>query len=127
MGDSVFLYCLLGDSTVNPLVGYSNNNAWAPAGLTVEEYGSEKSALPDQLRDVGSIILPHLDNYRYEGPGAGEKQDLQNYMMDPNNWRGNDEGLGDQGGSGVVVGELRALATFAVLCLTTGLVFLVNM
>lgn len=124
MGDSVFLYCYLGDSTVNPLVGYSNNNAWAPAGLEVEEYGSEKSALPDQLIEVGSIVLPHLDNYRYEGPGVGEKQDLQAYMMDPNNWKGNDEGLGDQGGSGATVGRITALATLGVVCLTTALVFL---
>ena len=123
MGDSVFLYCLLGDSTVNPLVGYSNNNAWAPAGLDVEEYGSEKSALPDQLRDVGSIILPHLDNYRYEGPGVGEKQDLQAYMMDPNNWKGNDEGLGDQGGSGATPARrIAALVTLVVGCLTTAFV-----
>lgn len=121
MGDSVFLYCLLGDSTVNPLVGYSNNNAWAPAGLQPEEYGSEKSALPDQLRDVGSILLPHLDNYRYEGPAEGDKQDLQNFMMDPNNWKGNDDGLGDQGGSGAAVGRVTAQATLAVVFFATSL------
>lgn len=124
MGDSVFLYCYLGDSTVNHLVAYSNNNAWAPAGLPVGDYGSEKSALPDELREVGSVILPHLDNYRYEGPGAGEKIDLQNFMMDPNNWSGNDEGLGDQGGSGgAIVGRFTALATLAVLALATSLAY----
>ena len=125
MGDSVFLYCYLGDSTVRPLVGYSNNNAWAPAGLTpVEEYGSAKSALPEELREVGSVILPHLDNYRYEGPGVGQKEDLQKFMMDPNNWAGNDKGLGDQKGSGAVVGRLTPLATFAALALTTGFAYL---
>ena len=101
-GDSVFLYCYTGDSVINPLVGYSNNNAWAPEFMSEEEYGSEKSALPPQLKNVGSVVLPHLDNYRYEGPEVGEKSELQKYMMDPYNWKGNDEGLGDQGGSGVV-------------------------
>jgi len=117
-GDSVFLYCYLGDSSINPLVGWSNNDAWAPAGLTVEEYGSEKSALPDQLKEIGSIVLPHIDNYRYEGPEVGEKETLQKDMMNPAYWKGNDEGLGDQGGSAAnkiatVVTALAVVASIA--------------
>ncbi|CAB9526759.1 Endonuclease I [Seminavis robusta] len=99
MGDSIFLYCHLGDSSIRPLVGYTNSNEWAKPGLDLEDYGSTLSALPDELKDVGSIALPHLDNYKYEGPDVAEKKDLQKYMMDPTNWRGNDDGLGDQGGS----------------------------
>ena len=118
------MYCYLGDSTVNPLVGFSNNNAWAPSGLSPDEYGSEKSALPAQLEQVGAVILPHLDNYRYEGPQVGEKADLQKYMMDPYNWKGNDEGLGDQGGafSGDVVGRFATATADKIMLGATMLV-----
>jgi len=121
-GDSVFLYCLLGDSAVNPLVGYTNHNVWAPPGLTVEEYGAEKSALPDQLRDVGSVQLPHLDNYRYEGPDQGSKEELQEWMMDPNFWVGNDEGLGDQR-DGANFGSLSILVALTTATIATGLAY----
>ena len=120
-GDSVFLYCYLGDSSIRPLVGFSNNNAWAPPDLPVEEYGSEKSALPPELAEVGSVILPHLDNYKYEGPQAGEKADLQKFMMDPNNWVGSDFGLGDQNSATMLT---TAVTTLSVLASLTYFVFI---
>jgi hypothetical protein len=102
MGDSVILYCLLGDSSIRPLVAYTNYNDWSPPGLSADEYGSQKSALPDELKTFGSVHLPHLDNYKYEGPEVGDKKQLQEFMMQVENWKGSDEGLGDQGGSRAV-------------------------
>ena len=77
-----------------------------------------------QLEQVGAVILPHLDNYRYEGPQVGEKADLQKYMMDPYNWKGNDEGLGDQGGafSGDVVGRFATATADKIMLGATMLV-----
>ena len=114
MGDSVMLYCYLGDSSIRHLVAYTNYNDWSPPGLKADEYGSQKSALPDELKTVGSIHLPHLDNYRYEGPEVGSKEDLQQFMMKPENWKGTDEGLGDQRGSRAVPCS-ALMTTFAVL------------
>lgn len=89
-GDSVFLYCLLGDNSIRPLLGFSNAGAWAEAGLDPSEYGSTESALPDDLlvSAVGYVILPHVDNYVYTGPSTGAKLELQQSMMNPDYWTG---------------------------------------
>lgn len=100
-GDSLFLYCEGTNGTVNPLVGFNNagDGIWAEPGLPESSYGAELSALPVELQTVGNVGLPHLDNYKYEGPTGVNKTELQAAMMDPENWIGEDEGLGDQSGS----------------------------
>lgn len=90
------MYCYGVNGTINPLVGFSNSEAWAEVNLTLSEYGSQESALPHQLSEVGAVVLPHLDNYEYTGPRELDKAGLQAAMMDPENWEGTDEGLGDQ-------------------------------
>ena len=114
-GDSVIMYCLLSDGSVNPLVAFSNDNEWMDPGLNATDYGATGSAVPEQLADVGSVVLPHLDNYNYAGNMKAEKDDLQDEMMKPENWRGNDEDLGDQN-AGVTVANhfLNAVLTFLV-------------
>lgn len=86
-GDSIFLYCILGDGERKPLMGFTNTGSWADPGLDASEYGSGKSALPDTLIEKGSIVLPHFDNYRYKvGNQPFKKEELQSMMQDPNNW-----------------------------------------
>lgn len=120
-GDSVIVYCLKGDNSVNPLVAYSNNNKWYDPGLNATDYGTEGSALPDELKTVGSIVLPHLDNYEYKGPMQAEKSNLQKYMMDPANWRGTNKGLGGQSG-GLAMGSITiTLALIGLTALTYGI------
>lgn len=99
-GDSIFLYCYGLNGTINPLVGFSNDDAWAEAGLDPEEYGSQQSALPVQLEEVGAVVLPHFDNYVYKGSMRAMKADLQQNMTDPENWEGADDGLGDVNSGG---------------------------
>ena len=100
-GDSLFLYCEGINGTINPLVGFTNtgDGSWAEPGLPESSYGSELSALPVELQKVGNVALPHFDNYQYKGPTGVNKTELQKAMMDPENWEGTDEGLGDQSSS----------------------------
>ena len=95
-GDSVILYCEGINGTINPLVGFTNMGSWAEPGLAESEYGASDSALPVELQLVGRVSLPHLDNYEYKGPTGLNKTALQAAMMDPENWEGSDDGLGDQ-------------------------------
>jgi len=92
-GDNVFLYCELNDGKPNPIAGFTNTEGgWLEAGLSIEEYGSAHSALPNTLKKVGGVALPHFDNYKYIGPDEGDKAQLQEWVKDPNNWNGFDYG-----------------------------------
>lgn len=82
-GDQFFIYCLDADNVPNFLWGYSYNDAWEPAGLSDEEYGEGKSALPPAIENLGNLVLPHMDNCVYEGALAGRKTELQKNFMDP--------------------------------------------
>lgn len=121
-GDSVILYCLLGDGAVNPLVAYSNSNEWMEPNLTASEYGSTGSALPEELSDVGSIVLPHLDNYQFKDGEKlrANKTTLQTFMMDPNNWGGSDKGLGDLSAGVTHINGFYAALTFLAVALAQG-------
>ena len=122
-GDSMFLYCIGINGTINPLVGFSNAGSWSEPGLLLSEYGSEQSALPDQLKEVGSVVLPHLDNYEYKGPQKLEKPELQKAMTDAENWEGTDEGLGDQtAGCGMVEAHLERVLVAALALIASSLI-----
>lgn len=89
-GDSLFLYCYLADGSIRHLVGFSNAGEWLEPGLTLEDYQESFSALPDQLAEVGSIALPHMDQYEYIGSNIGRKRQLQEFMTNASNWNGTD-------------------------------------
>mmetsp|Transcript_3551 Transcript_3551/g.9795 ORF Transcript_3551/g.9795 Transcript_3551/m.9795 type:complete len:541 (-) Transcript_3551:2455-4077(-) len=88
-GDNLFLYCLDADNIPNILAGYTNVGQWVEPGLTAEQYGSNTSALPENLQDAGSIALPQFDNCIYDGP-TGEsvtQENIREFMITPENWR----------------------------------------
>ena len=82
-GDQVFIYCLDADNVPNFLWGYSYNGPWADAGLSADEYGEGKSALPDSLEVLGNLAVDHADNCVFRGDLAGRKTALQAQFMDP--------------------------------------------
>ena len=124
-GDAIFLYCLDANQAINHLVAFNNAGAWADAGMNPSDYGPEQSALPDSLVSVGSVVLPHMDNYEYKGPMKLEKADLQQAMMDPINWEGTDDGLGDQTAStGSSAGSVLRITGPAFFLTVVSLVFL---
>lgn len=90
-GDNVFLYCIDADSKIHFLSGYSNYGNWSDAGLTTEEYGESTSSLPEEIRRA-AIILPHLDNYFYNGSRDETIFLLRADMLNPASWVGSNEG-----------------------------------
>lgn len=89
-GDNVFLYCVDADDKIRFLSGFSNAGNWSLPGLTAEDYGEAMSALPADL--VGAaIVLPHLDNYFYNGSRSEVINLLRADMLNPAAWAGDDE------------------------------------
>lgn len=88
-GDQIFIYCLDADDLPNIIWGFNYNGAWSEAGL--EDYGSDKSALPTELENLGSNSLPHADNCVYSGELTGRKAELQVLFMNSTNWKCLDE------------------------------------
>lgn len=82
-GDQVFIYCLDADNVPNFLWGYSYNGPWADSGLPDADYGTDKSALPTSIENIGNLALEHNDNCVYDGVLAGRKTELQRQFMDP--------------------------------------------
>jgi len=119
MGDNVFLYCYDADEKIHFLAGYSNFGNWSDAGLSAEEYGEAMSALP--IRLVGSaIVLPHYDNYFYNGSRDETIELLRADMLSPNTWVGDDESRfgvrSEEDGSGA---SSFAMSCAAVLVMNT--------
>ncbi|CAB9498812.1 Endonuclease I [Seminavis robusta] len=90
-GDNVFLYCIDADGKMRFLAGFSNSGIWSSPGLSAEEYGEALTALPEQL-DQGSIVLPHLENYFYNGSRNEATALLRADMLNPASWVGDNEG-----------------------------------
>lgn len=91
-GDNLFLYCLDADNLPNIINGWTNSEAWLEPGLTVDEYGSNASAVPEQLLNDGSVALRHADNCIYAGPsrvGDGQvltQAELREFLITPTFW-----------------------------------------
>ena len=69
----------------------------------LDEVPLDKSALPEDLFELGAVFLPHADNHIYTGIVQGNKTGLLLEFMDPSNYDASDTfryGLVDQGGSG---------------------------
>jgi hypothetical protein len=90
VGDNVFLYCIDADNKTKFLAGFSNTGNWSIPGLTPEEYGESMSALPEMLLNA-SIVLPHMNNYFYNGSREETINLLRADMLNPEPWVGNDE------------------------------------
>lgn len=89
-GDNVFLYCIDADSKIRFISGISNSGNWSSAGLGAEEYGEAMSALPNSLAE-NALVLPHQDNYFYNGSRSEAIFLLRADMLNPAAWVGDDE------------------------------------
>jgi hypothetical protein len=94
-GDSVFLYCRLSNDTFNTLAGlsFSFDGRWADPGLTVDEYSTHNTSQPDELKQVGSIVLTKYSIWDFVGDGlenytGTQKKELQQNMINADNWKG---------------------------------------
>jgi hypothetical protein len=104
-GDQFFLYCLDADDLPHFITGFSYNGAWMEAEdiRALEEVPLDKSALPEDLFELGAVFLPHGDNHIYTGEVAGSTAELLLQFMDPLNYEASNAlryGLVDQDGSG---------------------------
>lgn len=92
-GDAVFMYCMLSNETFKNLAGLSFDGSWAAPGLTVEDYSTAQTSQPDDLREVGSIVLAYYSVWDYIGDGLGNytvalKEEMWQNMINVDNWEG---------------------------------------
>lgn len=90
VGDNVFLYCIDADNKTKFLAGFSNAGNWSDPGLTSEEYGESMSALPGMLLNH-AIVLPHMNNYFYNGSREETINLLRADMLNAAPWVGDNE------------------------------------
>jgi hypothetical protein len=122
-GDQFFLYCLDADDLPHFITGFSYNGAWMEAEdiQALEEVPLDKSALPEDLFELGAVFLPHADNHIYTGNLTGSTTDLLLEFMDSSNYEASDAlryGL-------VKEGESDARNMFSALVATVAMVPLV--
>jgi hypothetical protein len=64
--------------------------------------------LPTSLKDAGSVVLPHKNNYNYAGVTDAEDEVLRLAIENPENWVGRDDARfrlllpGDGGSTGIM-------------------------
>jgi hypothetical protein len=96
-GEKLFLYCEEASGDPRPLMALSyNDSPYQPPGRLL--YGFGESALPEELGDMGTIVLPHFNNYVYEGPNQADVAVLRAAVVNPGVWTGKNDGrfsLGD--------------------------------
>jgi len=63
----------------------------AEPGLSEEKYGTERSALPDQLAVNGSIALPYYQNYIYNTAEGTRKDELILEYKNVSNYEGSND------------------------------------
>mmetsp|Transcript_9306 Transcript_9306/g.17755 ORF Transcript_9306/g.17755 Transcript_9306/m.17755 type:complete len:228 (+) Transcript_9306:271-954(+) len=91
-GDQLFVYCLASDGSPHFIWGFNYNGDWAPQNLT--DYGTNTSALPDELVDQGNVALPHCDNYLWTDPTpemVGNRTVQRAKFLDPLNYQCDNE------------------------------------
>lgn len=89
-GDNIFLYCLDGDSNIYFLAGFSNHNSWELPGLSVDQYGTTSSALPNVLLNA-NIVLEYKENYFYNGTRHEIIPMLKKDIRNPDKWVGDNK------------------------------------
>jgi hypothetical protein len=89
-GEKLFLYCEKASGEPRHLMALSYNGPYQPSGRLF--YGFGESSLPEELEDIGAIVLPHFNNYVYEGPTQANNDILKAAVVNPDNWTGKDDG-----------------------------------
>jgi hypothetical protein len=90
-GEKLFLYCEAASGEPRHLMTLSyNGRPYQPPGRLF--YGMGDSALPEELRDIGAIVLPHFSNYVYEGPTQANDDVLKAAVVNPDSWTGKTDG-----------------------------------
>ena len=119
-GDNVFLYCIDADDKIHFLAGFSNYGNWSDPGLSAEEYGEASSSLPFKLTSA-AIVLPHYDNYFYNGSRDDTLELLRADMLSPSTWVGDDENRFGVMAEGDTSGAWAASVTSAAVLLLNSL------
>jgi cytolysin (calcineurin-like family phosphatase) len=89
-GEKIFLFCYESDGSLRPLHAFSYNGDFQDSGLS--DYGFLESALPEALKDKGTIILPHHNNVFYMGPTNQLTYDqLSAEFEKADNWQGRND------------------------------------
>jgi hypothetical protein len=86
--DNIFVYCLNADDEPHFIGAVTYNGKFQDAGLS--SYTTSDTALPDALKEGGSVALPSAPNYVYEGPEQGTREELIAAFGDPNNYKGSE-------------------------------------
>ena len=90
-GEKLFLYCEAANGEPRHLMALSyNGSPYQDPGRPF--YGFGESALPEELRDIGAILLPHFNNYVYEGPTQANDAVLKAAVVNPDSWTGRNDG-----------------------------------
>ena len=91
LGEQVFLFCEGTTKQPVPIAAISYNGPFQEAGLS--RYRFNESALPDRLNvEGGNIVLPHKDNWRYDGEDGQLVSELNVDLLDIDNWKGESGG-----------------------------------
>ena len=102
-GDKLFLYCEAATGDPHHLMALSYDGPYQVPGR--QFYGVGESALPQELRDLGTILLPpNFNNYVYEGPTEADDAVLKAAIVNPDSWTGRNDGrfrLGEAGDAAV--------------------------
>jgi hypothetical protein len=90
-GEKLFLYCEEASSEPRLLMTLSyTGSPYQDAGLVSYAFG--ESSLPEELRESGAIVLPHFNNYVYEGPTRADNEILRTAVVNPDSWTGKNNG-----------------------------------
>lgn len=85
--DSMLVYCL--NANAKPVflsaVTYNDNGFAEPGKVS---YNTGETALPETLKDTGSLSLPFAPYYLYKGPLEGKRDALLLAFSDPSNFQG---------------------------------------
>ena len=92
-GDTILLYCMNADGHPHFLNGYTfAEGGWAEPGLSADEYGTARSALPEALETQGSVALPHFNNYVFAADPRGKtRADLLTVFANASNYMGRND------------------------------------
>jgi hypothetical protein len=91
-GDNIFLYCIDADDLPHFITGFSYAGDWFDVDdIDPADPPIDRSALPEDLFEFGSVALPHFDNNLYIGNLTAFKSELLAAFMEPGNYEGSDD------------------------------------